>query len=504
MQNNLLEYVDNIVSTCPGKIAYSDGTDGLTHLDIYNISRSVGSFLLSKDLNREPVVVFMGRKPLTVAAFFGVIRSGCFYVPLDSEMPRHRIELIFESLKPRAVIFDEDTEEAVKSLDYQGKAYLIDDIKDYPADETNLNFIRDISLDTDPVYVVFTSGSTGTPKGVVACHRSVIDYVENLSEVLQINDETVFGSQAPLYVDACLKELFPTFKFGAQTVLVPKELFMFPVRLVEFLNTHKINTVCWVASALSLVSGFKTFNTVTPEHLKTIAFGSEVFPVKQLNEWRRVLPDSQFINLYGPTEATGMSCYYKVEREFETDEVIPIGRPFKNTEILLINDGKRITAPDIASEICIRGTALTHGYYNNPEMTAKAFVQNPLNTSFDEKIYLTGDLAKYNTAGELIYISRKDYQVKHMGHRIELGEIESAVNTMDGIKSACCIFDDIKKKIVLYYSAEHEPAALIGYLKQKLPRYMLPGVVNRLDTMPLTSNGKIDRKYLKEMYEVKK
>ncbi|TAH66555.1 MAG: AMP-dependent synthetase [Anaerolineaceae bacterium] len=502
MQNNVLEYLENIVGKVPDKIAYADENCGATFRDVYDISRSIGTFLNQQGHYKEPVVVFMGKHPGAIITFYGVIYSGCYYVPIDEEMPKHRIELIFQSLKPKAVICDDDSIKAIEEFDYKGaRLYLYEDINKTAHEEHLLANIRDKQIDTDPIYIVFTSGSTGIPKGVVACHRSVIDYIENLSNVLKINEDTVFGNQTPLYVDACLKELYPTLKYGATTYIIPKSFFMFPLKLVEFLNDKKINTVCWVVSALTIISAFGTFEKAKPEFLHTIAFGSEVFPIKQFRLWRENLPNARFINLYGPTECTGMSTYYEVNRDFELHEAIPIGRPFKNTDILLLDDEDKLVSSGEAGEICIRGTSLTLGYYKNFEKTNEVFVQNPLNDSYPELIYRTGDLGKYNEQGELVFVSRKDNQIKHMGHRIELGEIEVVANMQPEIKSACCIFDDIKKKIILYYVGDITKAEVANFLKQKLPRYMVPNVIEKLDSMPLTPNGKINRVLLKENYK---
>ena len=161
-------------------------------------------------------------------------------------------------------------------------------------DKEKLDKVRRTALDTDPLYVLFTSGSTGMPKGVVGHHRGVIDYIDQLSAVLDFDKESVFGNQAPLYFDACMKDIYPTLKFGATTWLIPHELFLFPVRLVEYLNVHKINTICWVVSALTMISAFGTFKEVVPEYLRTVAFGSEVFPIRQFNLWKRTLPQVRF------------------------------------------------------------------------------------------------------------------------------------------------------------------------------------------------------------------
>ncbi len=503
MQNHVLDYLDETVLRVPEKVAFANETDELTFKEVHDQNRAVATFLMQRGLYKEPVVVFMNKHPKTITAFFGVINSGCFYVPIDEEMPRVRIDLILDNLKPRAVICDEKTVEIARDFHFDGELYLYEEMAETPVDAARLAAIREKAIDTDPIYVVFTSGSTGIPKGVVACHRSVLDYIEQLSEVLEFNEDTVFGNQTPLYFDACLKELYPTLKFGATTYLIPKSLFMFPVKLVEFLNEKKINTICWVVSALTMISAFGTFKKVVPEYLHTIAFGSEVFPIKQFKIWRETLPDAKFTNLYGPTEGTGMCCYYKVNREFALDDVIPIGRPFKNTEILLLNEKNERAAKDEPGEICIRGTSLTMGYYNNPEKTAEAFVQNPLNTAYPELIYRTGDIGKYNEYGELVFVSRKDYQIKHMGHRIELGEIEVNVNMLDGIKLSGCIYDTEKGKIVLYYVGDMEAGDLTKVLREKLPRYMLPNHIEKLEEMPLTPNGKINRVQLKENYKTR-
>lgn len=497
MQYNILEYLEKTVLGFPSKTAFSNGKEGVSINDVYENSRSIGTFLANEGIYKKPVVVFMKKHPKAIVAFLGTVYGGNFYVPLDVEMPMFRIELIFKNLNPAAVICDETTKDIVDKLEFDGKSYHYEDIISTPVSPALLDAIRENQLDVDPIYVVFTSGSTGVPKGVVACHRSVIDYIEVLTDVLEISSDSVLGMQVPLYFDACLKEIFSTLKFGATTYIIPKSLFMFPIKLVEFMNEFKINTICWVVSALTMISAFKTFDKVIPESLRMIAFGSEVFPIKQLNIWRSALPRTKFINLYGPTEATGMSCYFKVDREFVEGEVVPIGRPFRNTEIILLDNGK-IPAKGEMGEICIRGTSVTMGYYKAFDKTSEVFIQNPLNEAFPDLIYRTGDIGKYNERGELIYVSRKDYQIKHMGHRIELGEIEVSVNMIDGISIACCIYDKKTEKIVLYYVGDIETKDVIIKIKQMLPRYMVPNLIEKLDEMPLSPNAKIDRVYLAE------
>ncbi len=506
MQNNVLDYLNEIVKRKPDKIAFANDEVQLSFSQVYEQSRAVGAFIAAKGIYKKPVVIFMNKSPKEIVAFFGVITSGCFYVPIDEEMPESRIELILDNVQTDLIICDEETKPLAEKFNFDGKIATYDELAATNVSEEGEAKLAEIhakAIDTDPIYIVFTSGSTGVPKGVAACHRSVIDYIEQLSEVLGFDEDTVFGNQTPLYFDACLKEVYPTLKFGATTYLIPKQLFSFPIKLVEYINEHKINTICWVVSALTMISALGTFKTIIPKTLKTIAFGSEVFPIKQFRRWREALPEASFTNLYGPTEGTGMCCYYHVHRQFELDEPIPVRGPFKNTEILLLDEKDQLAADGEIGEICIRGTSVTLGYFNNAEKTAESFVQNPLNKAYPEVIYRTGDLAKKNEHGDVIFISRKDYQIKHLGHRIELGEIEANVNALEKIKLSGCIYDDRKNKIVLYYVGDLTEKELTEALSEKVPRYMLPNVTRRLDEMPFTANGKIDRVTLKAMYQNK-
>ena len=510
---NVLQYLEQTIEHMddPEKVAFYGGVRSvngnktndcqttLSFRDLSDVSRSIGSFIVGNKIKKRPVAVFMQKSPAMIAAFLGVVYSGNYYVPLDAEIPAFRRRLILEAVDPPLIICDEATSKLITGeyvyVNFNKICYC-------PVDESALADIRSEAIDADPVYVVFTSGSTGIPKGVVATHRSVIDYIDNLSKVLGLTSETIFGNQSPLYLDACLKEIYTTLKCGSSAYLIPQSLFMFPVKLIEYINDNEINTICWVASALSLVAGLGALKAAIPKSLHTIAFGSEVFPIKHYNLWRETLPNAKFIHLYGPTEATGMSCYYEVTRKYDADGAIPIGHPFPNTEIILIDDNGAIPQEGQPGEICIRGTCLSPGYFGDSEKTSSSFVQNPLST-FPDIIYKTGDLGRRGAGGELYYISRRDHQIKHMGHRIELAEIEVAANSCNGVGLACAVFDDIESRIILYYTALADivsKSTVRSYLKDNLPRYMLPHSIFQLDNLPRSPGGKIDRVGLLEKY----
>lgn len=509
---NLLEYLEKIVqdNKIKQKIAFAGEKDSLTFWELYQNARAIGSFLAQKGCQKEPVIVFMEKSAAEIAAFLGIMYAGCYYVPVDREMPAKRIEHIFVMMPRAAVIVDAVSEEILREQfpERLMNTWIYEEIRNYPEDISILKRIRKEHIDTDPAYVVFTSGSTGMPKGVVANHRSVIDYVEQLSQILEISEHTVFGNQAPFYVDACLKEIYPTLKFGASTWLISKKTFRFPLLLVQELNLHKINTICWVVPALTMISSLGTFDTIKPEYLHTIAFGSEVFPVRQFNLWYENVP-ARYFNLYGPTECTGMSAYFPVKRRYEENEVIPIGKPFPNTEIFLAEQKEqqwRKILPqeeEKEGELFIRGTCVTMGYYENSEKTGEAFIQNPLQNHYPELVYRTGDIGKY-VGGELVFVSRRDDQIKHMGQRIELGEIDAAVQKIEGIASCCSIFVREEEKLVLFFTGEIERRELMAQLKKTVPSYMLPAEIHKEKELPLTLNGKTDKRQLRQYYESRK
>ena len=361
--------------------------------------------------------------------------------------------------------------------------------------------IRNNVIDTDPMYVQFTSGSTGIPKGIIICHRSVITYATSIKETFNFDENTTFGSEAPFYFSLSTLDTYTTMLCGATMIIIPKMYFSFPIKLLNFLKEKKINTVYWVPSALCIVANMKALDEVELPDLKKVMFVGEVMPVKQLNIWMEHLPNATFINLYGPTEITDVCTYYVVDKKYENTETLPIGKPFGNIDVLIIKeDGTRAKVGE-EGELCVRGSFLALGYYNNEEKTSQAFVQNPLNTAYPEIIYKTGDIVKENKEGNIEYISRKDFQIKHMGYRIELGEIETVINTIEGIIACACVYDMINKKIVLFYQAREELSEkeLITSIKSKLLNYMWPNEIHRLDTMIYNANGKVDRPKLKEM-----
>ena len=499
--NNVLEYLERSYEKFPDKTAAIDEKTRCTYSELYFRARQIGTYFAGEVAPRNPIVVFAEKSVDVLQVFMGSVYAGCFYVLIDPSFPIQRIQQILGVLSPSIVVTTQEHKDKLDESGYAGRTIMMADI---PSDlnEEILESIRKQSIDTDPLYGIFTSGSTGVPKGVVICHRSVIDFIDNFTEIFGITDKDVMGNQAPFDFDVSVKDIYSCLKTGATLVIIPKAYFMFPNNVVDMLDNNGVTTLVWAVSALCLLNRLHGLKYKVPSAINKIMFSGEMMPIKQLNAWRNYYPDAMFVNLYGPTEITCNCTYHIIDREYEPGENLPIGKPFPNEKVFLLDEEDReVTKPGEKGEICVSGTALSLGYYNNPEQTAKAFVQNPLNQSYLEPIYRTGDLAYYGEDGNLYFASRKDFQIKHMGHRIELGEIETALETVEGLGRSLCMYDEAKGKILAFYEGDLEKKQIVRAIGTRLPGFMIPNVFVKVEEFPLTKNGKIDRKKLEEAYE---
>ena len=504
MTINILEYLETSTQRFPEKTVFADQDNSITYNALTRYAKNIGTKILdeTQKASRKPIVVFVDRNIESLVLFMGVAYSGNFYVPIDKQMPKIRIELILDTLKPIATIVRASELEFAQNIAPELLTLIYEECITYPADEVILKKIIRTAIDTDPLYATFTSGSTGIPKGVITCQRSVIDMTEALIDTFSFDESSIFGNQNPFYFDASIKDIYSTLKAGGTMYIIPKSCFTFIGTLVDFMLEHKINAILWSAAAIAMVANTHAFEDKKPKHIKYVMFSGEVMHNKVLNYWRLALPETMFVNLYGPTEITSVCTYYIIDRPYDDDVVLPIGIPFRNTEILILNEQKELVKGNEPGEICVRGCCLAMGYYNNLKVTKEAFIQNPLNPSFPEVIYRTGDLAHYNESGQIMFMSRKDNQVKHMGQRVELGEIEIVINAMDEIDTSICFYDHDKQKIVLVYEGMNvDKKYILNGIKDCFPKYMFPNIIINLERMPYNLNGKIDRTLIKSWYK---
>ncbi|EHD4527950.1 amino acid adenylation domain-containing protein [Campylobacter upsaliensis] len=489
------DFLQKSVKKFPHKTLFKEmGGVSITYKEFDDLSQKVATKLLNtlaKEPIQSPILIILPKSINTLISFFGVAKSGNFYTLLDEKMPLERIEKIISVLKPKAFITSKSL-----NLKLDLPTLYTEDFESYERDEEALIKARLKHIDTNLLYVFFTSGSTGLPKGVSISHKSVIDYAFWVSEEFELDENEIIANQAPLYFDNSILDIFPTIKEGGSVHLVPNSLFAFPLKVLEYLENEEVNTIFWVPSVLIYFANTQALEKFKLEKLKKVLFCGEIMPNKQLNYWRTHLPHTLFANLYGPTEITDVCCFYKVDREFKDDELLPIGKACKNTELLVFDENKNfINEAGKKGELFVRGTSLSLGYYNDIEKTKAAFIQNPLHHNYLDLLYKTGDIVAYNEFGELLCYGRIDNQIKFKGHRIELGEIEAVLNSHEKIKNSACIFKD--DKLIAFYESEEE-LDLKGFCKQKLPPYMIASSFVRVEKFALNANGKIDRKILSE------
>lgn len=494
---NLITCLENACKVFSDRIAIADEKSAVSYQELLiKIRRIASSLILLKKRNR-PYVIFMDRGVDCITTMLGVVFSGNFYVVLDTAMPLDRIKKIVDSLLPEAIITKQPYAERLKEQFKDIPIFHYETVISAVIDNEALQRIQRNVTDTDPVYVLYTSGSTGQPKGALISHRALLTYTSWFINTFDINKETVFGSQTPLYFSMSVSDLFGSLRTGARYQIIPKKLFSFPERLIEYMNQYNVNTIYWVPSALSIIAYWDTFSFIKPRYLEKVLFAGEAMPNKHLNYWRKHFPNLLYANLFGPTETTDICCYYIVDRPFSDDENLPIGYACDNCGLIILDqEGKEADR----GELLVKGSFLANGYYNNPDKTAEVFVQNPVNRRYPETVYRTGDLVERNKKGELIYIGRNDYQIKHMGYRIELGEIETNVNAIERVRSCVCIYDDAEDMIILIYEGRINKEDVAQNVNYKLPGYMLPGKYVRMKKIPRNANGKIDRPYLQRLY----
>ncbi len=489
---SIIDYLETSAARFPDAVAVADGREELTFSALRRRAFGVGQLLQNKGIASRPVGVYAQRSVDVIAAMLGCAASGNCYVPLDPNAPAEKIRKILRHAGVRYILGFADGE-------YDGGEEGCEYIRLGGSAAPESEDAPDVTVtERDTLYIIYTSGSTGEPKGIRKSHGSVMNFVEAYEKELSFTQNEILGNQTPFCFDASAKDIYLMLKTGARMEIIPSEKFIFPVTLIEYLNEKQITFISWVPSALAIVARLRTFRDILPTTLRRVCFVGEVFPVKDLDGWRTALPDLEYINLYGQSELAGICCLYPIPRGEPTPEALPIGKPLGNSRIWLYEEGK-ISAEK--GEILIESGALADEYLDNPEKTAETFMVLEIDGE-KRRVLRSGDWARYDEAGNLVFMSRADGQIKYKGYRIELGEIEAAVNALDFIGRACVLYNPERERITVFCTTDREGLKLRDLnaeLEGKLTDYMLPRKLVVLEEMPLNANGKIDRPYLKTM-----
>ena len=498
---NVAEYLERSAARVPDKTAFSDAAGAVSYRQMLHDAQALGTVLAGlPGCRNAPVAVMIGRTAASVTAMQGVLQSGCYYVPIDEQMPEARMRSILGQVHARAIVHTAANEPQARALADCAPLVSLEEASQRTPDEALLRARREEILDIDPVYVLFTSGSTGTPKGIVIPHRAILDFTAWMTEFCGYTEDEVFGNQAPFYFDLSGKDVYQTLSLGASCRIFEKKYFTFPMLLLKAMEEAGVTAINWATSAFHFVASSGALSKCAPPTLRKAALGGEALQARYVNAWKAAIPGLEVVNMYGPTETTVDCAAFHLTRDYRDDEAIPIGKACRNMQIILLDKDGKLVPDGEAGEICVRGSGLASGYFGNWEKTNECFIQNPANPYFRDILYRTGDIAVKKDDGLLYFLSRQDGQIKHMGYRIELGEIEVALHSLAGMQAAACLYDAARDRILCVFAGGMEPDALAKDLRKLLPKYMLPNLYEKLEALPYNANGKIDRVALKERY----
>lgn len=494
MNNCVSNYLYHSVTYYGDKVAYKDKTFEVTFSEVNNMSGAIACELIKRGYFEYPVLVMLSRTVYTPICHLGVARSGCFYVPMDPANPILRLNQIVTIINSDIMIVDEASLEVVKLLNFKGQVLVLENIISGEFDPEVVLASENRIVGTMPLYVIFTSGSTGIPKGVTTSHHSLMCYIDAVSEILDITEDDNLANQSPMDYIAAVRDIYIPLKTGSSTLIVPSNEFAVPSALLETLCKNNISTICWSAAGLELCVKTGLFECGIPKSITKVMFSGSVLSGRALMNWQKALPDAKFVNQYGPTEATASCTYHIVTEKADENTMLPIGVPYDNYKIILLDEDNKTVGKGEIGEICVSGPTVTLGYYGNKEATNKAFIQNPLNQKYREIIYKTGDLGRYNDDGILIFCGRKDRQIKYLGHRIELEEIESYGRAISGVEDCVSVYDHNRTVLYFVYTGTTEIKAISLFFRKNLPSYMVPRKIVKLNKFPILPNGKINVK----------
>ncbi|QQS35341.1 MAG: amino acid adenylation domain-containing protein [Ignavibacteriales bacterium] len=481
------------------KSLFEKNTMSFGELDI--LSNQLARSLRNNGAGRDKVIgICVERSFDMIVGILGILKSGSAYLPLSPELPEERINYMLSDSNAQILLVQDKTK---NKFSFAGTLINLSNTNFYNEDSKKLTVINKPG---DLAYVIYTSGSTGRPKGVMIEHRSLINRITWMQKTYTINSDDVILQKTPFYFDVSVWELFWWMITGTKLCFLMPGGEKIPLAIVETIKKHNISTMHFVPSMLNVfleyLDGKDEVYMQKLKSLKKVFASGEALSPGHVKKFNRVLgkqTGAVLINLYGPTEATVDVSYYNcpVDEKFEK---IPIGKPIDNTQFFIINENKLMPAGE-SGELCISGVCLARGYINNEMLTNERFVLNPFLPG--EKMYRTGDIARWLPDGNVEYLGREDHQVKIRGLRIELGEIESIIREYPEIKDCVVIVKQYSENIILIVGyivpkKDFNSDELKNYLKKYLPDYMIPNNFIELDHIPVLPNGKADRKSLPE------
>lgn len=501
----LHQLIEEHAQTRPEQVAAIGSVRRLTYREFNVSANQLAHYLRSRGVGRDRRVgVCLDSSPELAIAVLAILKSGAACVPLDPNYPKDRLKYMLDDSQARVLITDEGRLPA--AVPEGCEVILLADTTNAVSSQPQTNPGNDVSPE-DIAYVIYTSGSTGKPRGVLLTHAGLVNYNTNAARMYAITPKDRVLQFCSISFDIAIEEMFITWLSGATLVLKTKDM---PLAVPDFLKWTESQgiTVLDLPTAYwhEWVHEFAQLEKVVPAGLRLVIVGGEKPSSQAYAKWVNSAAKSiRWINTYGPTETS--ICVTAFEPKYEVGspvpENIPIGRALANVQVYLLDADLNPVPVGVPGELHVGGVGVARGYLNHPELTAQKFVPNPFSSQPGARLYKTGDLARCLPSGDIEFLGRVDDQIKIRGFRVELGEIETVLGKCPGIRDAAVVAREDSsggKQLVAYFTASNGSmpvaAELRSYLQEQLPDYMVPSAFVGLPAMPLTPNGKINRREL--------
>ncbi len=513
----LPQLLSETVNLFPENTAVWAQNQTLTYRELDERSNQLAHCLRARGVKKgDRVGLYFSKSIESVVSMFGVLKAGAVYVPLDPHAPVRRIEYIIGNCGLTALITTQSKFQALSTdlLRDNGFILLLDgsNAAPRPAHVISWDSLAAFSsteppfcdfIETDLAYILYTSGSTGDPKGVMLSHRNALTFINWCAETFRIQPGDRLSNHAPHHFDLSVFDIYNSIQAGATVYMISEDVAVFPASLAAFIEEHGISVWYSVPSALVYLILHGDLEHHSLKSLRLILFAGEPFAIKYLRQLAAIVPGAELYNLYGPTE-TNVCTYHRVNRStLPHIDRLPIGKACSNTEVFAVTEDDKLIAPGETGELYVRGPSLTKGYWGDPEKTANAVLMNRLQAHFSEDIYRTGDIVTLDSQGDYSYLGRRDGMIKSRGYRIELGEIEAALYSHTAVKETAVVAipdEEIGSRIKAFVCTL-EPSMLTkadlqNHCASRVPKYMVPELIEFCNSLPKTSTGKVDRKRL--------
>jgi len=523
--HTLAHIIDHSANKHPEKEAFRCNGEGITYAELVKKSNALAHTLQNQGVKRwDRVGVYLDGSLESAIAVYGIWKAGAAFVPLDPQAPISRLCFIIKDCGIQVLITEDSKQERVAQLVTETNLFCAIGLSASNEFKVRTESWSDVEtapkefppvvqlMEQDLAYIMYTSGSTGEPKGLMHTHYSGLSYAKLSVATYEVKHEDIIGNSAPLHFDISTFGYFSGPLAGATTVIIPEVFTKFPANLAQLIDDERMTI--WYSVPFILIQ--LLLRGVLSERdlssLRWVLFGGEPFAAKQLRALMQLLPQSRFSNVYGPAEVNQCTYYHLPELPDETDDYIPLGKIWDNTEGIVLDENNELA---FLGELLIRSPTMMRGYWNRPELDKKAFYyrssfpeQDDNQTNHFDRFYRTGDLVKVDENGQYQFIGRKDHQVKIRGFRVELGEIEVALLSHSQVAEAgVCIravledSEQIDAAVTLKSGSGLTVPMLLEHIKSSLPWYAVPKQIFFIDDFPRTSSGKIDRRRLMELLE---